>query len=304
MLREGVHAVTGSWNGTCSLYEWYRVAFIPLAVSFYSSSRRALHRSAPFGAWLPSLIRIFMLTRQTDFTDFSPPAREFDSNSIRVVVEDGTCLSLKRRETSSGSEDLSPFDSLINNVLNSSFQGLLQTLGSCHVILAWERFAVRSIFVPSLVAFSSKRHLVSNLNVIVQTRIGRSFKGTADSYTALLTVPLVSFISLQWIYPCKETLILYSRRTGSDERCFFQLLFVEIRRWQRAATPFERNNSHCPSLPGRFFSGTTTIGASSPTTSRVTASDTSPRPIHWNYCRAFIGITSSQSSLSYHDDPR
>lgn len=135
-----------------------------------------------------------MLTRQTDFTDFSPPAREFDSNSIRVVVEDGTRLSLKRRETSSGSEDLSPFDSLINNVLNSSFQGLLR---SCHVILAWERFAVRSIFVPSLVAFSSKRHLVSSLNVIVQTRIGRSFKGTADSYTALLTVPLVSFISLQ-----------------------------------------------------------------------------------------------------------
>lgn len=154
---------------------------------------------APIRAFrrVASFPHTYLYAHASNFTDFSPLAREFDSNSIRVVVEDGTRLSLKRRETSSGSEDLSPFDSLINNVLNSSFQGLLQTLGSCHVILAWERFAVRSIFVPSLVAFSSKRHLVSNLNVIVQTRIGRSFKGTADSYTALLTVPLVSFISLQ-----------------------------------------------------------------------------------------------------------
>lgn len=66
-----------------------------------------------------------------------------------------------------------------------------------------------------------------------------------------------------------STLILHSRRTGSDEWCFFQLLFVEIRRWQRAATTLESNNSHCPSLAGDSFSGTTAIGASSPTASGV-----------------------------------
>lgn len=39
--------------------------------------------------------------------------------------------------------------------------------------------------------------------------------------------------------------------------------------WQRAATTLESNNSHCPSLAGDSFSGTTAIGASSPTASGV-----------------------------------
>lgn len=191
-----------------------------------------------------------------DFADFSAPR----ASSIRIRFQTrchrGRHVSLFK-ETGNvlwpwGFIAIRRLTTLINNVLNSSFQGLSNP---------WLVLFFASLFVRYCSVVS---HILRN--VIVRTRIGRSFKGTADSYTTLFTVPFALFILLA-INLSVPTLILCSRRTGSDEWCFFQLLFVEIRRWQRAATTFESNNSHCPSLPGDFFSGTTTIGASSPTTS-------------------------------------
>ena len=123
MLREGVHAVTGSRNETCSLYEWYRVAclfpwpflFIPLLVVLRTDPRVA--------SFLHSFLPSFMLTRENDLPIFLP--LHFDSNSIPDALSSRTIRVSLQRETFSDPEDLSPFDSLINNVLNSSLQGSL-----------------------------------------------------------------------------------------------------------------------------------------------------------------------------------
>lgn len=98
--------------------------FIPLAVSFYSSSRRASHRSARgfLLSFLPSFLPLCSRVKTT-LPIFLP--LHFDSNSIPDALSSRTIRVSLQRETFSDPEDLSPFDSLINNVLNSSLQGSL-----------------------------------------------------------------------------------------------------------------------------------------------------------------------------------
>lgn len=157
--------MTGSRNETCSLYEWYRVAclfpwpflFIPLLVVLRTDPRVA--------SFLPSFLPTFMLMKTT-LPIFLP--LHFDSNSIPDALSSRTVrVSLQRETFFSDPEDLSPFDSLINNVLNSSLQGSLNPVSRYSRV---ETLHCSFDIVPSLVAFSSKPDL-DNCNVIVQTRI-------------------------------------------------------------------------------------------------------------------------------------